>query len=71
MTKINQQIGLKPQSTLQESLVFTDTEKMSQLFQEAVNKAIETHRLKGESIAVSDETGKVKIIPASEIPKPD
>lgn len=47
------------------------SDKFNHLFQEAVNKAIENHRLKGESIAVSDETGKVKIIPASEIPKPD
>ncbi len=48
---------------------FSDTEKISQLFQEAVNKAIENHRQKGESIAISDEQGKVKIIPANEIPK--
>lgn len=48
---------------------FTDTNKISQLFKEAVDKAIEAHRLKGESIAISDEKGKVKIIPAQEIPK--
>ena len=48
---------------------FTDTNKVSQLFKEAVNKAVETHRQKGESIAVSDEKGKVKIIPAPEIPE--
>lgn len=48
---------------------FTDTNKTSQLFKEAVDKAVETHRQKGESIAVSDEQGKFKIIPAEEIPK--
>ena len=47
---------------------FSDTEKTSQLFQEAVDKAIENHRQKGESIAISDEQGKVKVIPAHEIP---
>lgn len=46
---------------------FTDTNNISQLFKEAVDKAIETHRQKGESIAVSDEQGEVKIIPAHEI----
>ena len=44
---------------------FSDTNKISQLFQQAVDKAIEKHRQKGESIAISDEQGKVKIIPAS------
>lgn len=48
---------------------FSDTEKISQLFQEAVNKAIKKHCLRGESIAISDERGKVKVIPAEEIPK--
>lgn len=42
---------------------------MSLLFQQAVNKAIETYRKKGKSIAIADEEGKVKIISASEIPK--
>lgn len=37
--------------------------------QQAVDKAIERHRQRGESIAISDEQGKVKIIPAEEIPK--
>ena len=48
---------------------FTDTNKISQLFKEAVDKAVETHRQKGESIAVSEEKGKVKIVSASEIPE--
>ena len=48
---------------------FSDSDKMSQLFQQAVDKAIENHRQKGESIAISDEQRKVKIIPANEIPK--
>lgn len=48
---------------------FSDSDKMSQLFQQAVDKAIENHRIKGESIAISDEPRKVKIIPANEIPK--
>lgn len=48
---------------------FSDTDKVSQLFQQAVDKAIENHRQKGESIAISDEHGKVKIIPAEEISK--
>ena len=47
---------------------FSDTEKISQLFQQAVDKAIENHRQKGESIAISDEKGKVKVIPAHKIP---
>ena len=47
---------------------FSDTNKISKLFQQAVDKAIENHRQKGESIAISDEQGKVKIIPAKEIP---
>ncbi|MEM8674746.1 MAG: hypothetical protein AAGF83_12855 [Cyanobacteria bacterium P01_G01_bin.67] len=34
-----------------------------------IEKAIENHRQKGESIAMSDEQGKVKIISADEIPK--
>ena len=50
-------------------LDFSDRDKISQLFKEAVDKAIENHRQKGESIAISDEQGKVKIIPASEIPQ--
>ena len=48
---------------------FADTDKISQLFKQAVDKAVETHRQKGESIAVSDKNGKVKIIPAQEIPE--
>ena len=48
---------------------FTDTDKISQLFKQAVNKAVETHRQKGESIAVSDAQGKVKIVSAQEIPE--
>lgn len=48
---------------------FTDTNKISQLFSEAVDKAVEIHRQKGESIAVSDEKGQVKIISAPEIPE--
>lgn len=50
-------------------LNFSDSDQVSQLFKQAVNKAIENHRKKGESIAISDKQGKVKIIPASEIPK--
>lgn len=46
---------------------FTDTNKISQLFKQAVDEAIETHHQKGESIAVSDENGKVKIISGAEI----
>ena len=48
---------------------FSDTDKISHLFQEAVNKAVENHRQKGESIAIADEEGKVIIMPAEEIPK--
>lgn len=36
------------------------------LFQKAVDEAIEQHRIKGESIAIS-ENGKVKIVPPEEI----
>ncbi len=42
------------------------TKNISRIFQEAVDEAIEQHRLKGEAIAVS-ENGKVKIIPPEEI----
>jgi hypothetical protein len=49
---------------------FSDTDKISQLFQQAVNQAIEGHRQRGESIAVSDEKGKVRVIPANQIPAP-
>ena len=47
---------------------FSDTDKMSQLFQQAVDNAIENHCQKGESIAIADSEGKVIIVPASEIP---
>ncbi|NEQ83002.1 MAG: hypothetical protein F6K26_23075 [Moorea sp. SIO2I5] len=50
-------------------LNFYDINQISQLFKQAVDKAIENHRQKGESIAISDEQGNVKVIPASEIPK--
>lgn len=43
--------------------------KLDNLVQQAVEKAIENHRLKGESIAISDKKGKVRIIPANEISK--
>ncbi len=36
------------------------------LFQKAVDETIEQHRIKGESIAIS-ENGKVKIVPPEEI----
>lgn len=44
------------------------SDRLNDLTQEAVNKAIEKHRLRGESIAISDEQGKVRVVPASEIP---
>ncbi len=43
--------------------------RLNDLVQQAVDKAIENHRQKGESIAISDEQGKVKIVPANEIPQ--
>jgi len=52
-----------------DKLDFTDTNQISYLFKEAVTKAVEAHRQKGESIAISDEEGKVKIISAQEIPE--
>ncbi len=45
------------------------SKRLDHLVQQAVTKAIEAHRQKGESIAISDEEGKVKIIPAQEIPE--
>ncbi|WP_036477714.1 hypothetical protein [Myxosarcina sp. GI1] len=45
------------------------SKRLNGLIQQAVDKAIERHRQRGESIAISDEEGKVKIIPAEEIPK--
>ncbi|NEO11079.1 MULTISPECIES: hypothetical protein [unclassified Moorena] len=50
-------------------LNFNEINQISQLFKQAVDKAIENHRQKGESIAISDKQGNVKVIPASEIPK--
>ena len=47
---------------------FSNTDKISELFQQAVDNAIENHRQKGESIAIADSEGKVIIVPASEIP---
>ncbi len=41
-------------------------ENISALFQKAVDEAIEQHRIKGESIAISVR-GKVKIVPPEEI----
>ena len=41
--------------------------RLNDLIQEAVDKAIKKHRLRGESIAISDEQGSVKVILASEI----
>ena len=46
---------------------FSDTEKVSQLFKKAVNRAIKKHRLRGESIAIGDEQGNVKVVPADKI----
>ncbi len=46
------------------------SDRLNNLVQPAVDKAIENHRQKGESIAISDKQGKVKIIPANEIPQP-
>ncbi len=40
--------------------------KLNPLVQKAVDEALEQHRIKGESIAVS-ENGRVKIIPPEEI----
>ncbi len=40
--------------------------KLNPLVQKAVDEAIEQHRIKGESIAVSVR-GKVKIVPPEEI----
>ena len=45
------------------------SKRLDHLVQQGVTKAIEAHRQKGESIAISDEEGKVKIIPAQEIPE--
>lgn len=45
------------------------SDRLNYLVQQAVDKAIENHRQKGESIAISDEQGKVKIVPAKEIPQ--
>ena len=45
------------------------SKRLDGLVQQAIAEAVEAHRQKGESIAVSDEQGKVKIIPAQEIPE--
>ena len=44
------------------------SDRLNDLTQEAVDKAIEKHRLRGESIAISDDRGKVRVVPAQEIP---
>ncbi|WP_319420526.1 hypothetical protein [Pleurocapsa sp. FMAR1] len=41
-------------------------DNIEKLFQQAVDEAIEQHRIKGESIAIS-ENGKVKIVTPEEI----
>jgi uncharacterized Fe-S center protein len=41
-------------------------DNIGKLFQQAVDEAIEQHRIKGESIAIS-ENGKVKIISPEKI----
>ena len=43
-------------------------DRLNDLTQEAVDKAIEKHRLRGESIGISDEQGKVRVVSANEIP---
>jgi hypothetical protein len=45
------------------------SDRLNKLVQQAVDKAIENHRQKGESIAIADREGKVKIVPANEILK--
>jgi hypothetical protein len=45
------------------------SDRLNDLVQQAVDRAIENHRQKGESIAIADKEGKVIIVPASEIPK--
>ena len=44
------------------------SEQLNELTQEAVDKAIEKRRLRGESIVISDDEGNVKVVPAGEIP---
>ena len=44
------------------------SDRLNDLTQEAVDKAIKKHRLRGESIAISDDRGKVRVVPAQEIP---
>ena len=46
---------------------FSDTNQISELFQQAVEQAIEEHSQKEESVAISDEFGNVKVILASDI----
>ena len=43
--------------------------RLDSLVEQAIAEAVEAHRQRGESIAISDEQGKVKIIPAHEIPE--
>ena len=45
------------------------SEQLNDLIQEAVDNAVNTHHQKGESVAVSDAQGKVKIVSAQEIPE--
>lgn len=45
------------------------SKRLDGLVQQAITKAVEAHRKKGESIAISDEQGTVKIIPAQKIPE--
>ena len=44
------------------------SDRLNDLTQEAVDKGIEKHRLRGESIAISDDQGNVKVVPADKIP---
>jgi hypothetical protein len=46
---------------------FTDSQQIDTIFQEAVDKAIAKHKDCGESIAITDKNGKVRIVTAEGI----
>ncbi len=46
---------------------FTDSQQIDAIFQEAVDKAIAKHKDCGESIAITDKNGKVRIVTAEDI----
>ena len=46
---------------------FSNSHQIDAIFQQAVDKAIAKHQERGESIAVADKNGKVRVVAAADI----